>query len=75
MAVPIDQGATFHAGNPRRLFDGIYNSGIESGGVTTWTPERVASCSCGPPTPVVSGRLVRVVLNWGHEVTELLRRR
>jgi len=31
MAVPIDQGATFHAGNPRPLFDGIYNSGIESG--------------------------------------------
>ena len=31
MAVPIDQGATFHAGNPRPLFDGIYNSGSRIG--------------------------------------------
>ncbi len=31
MAVPVESGDVFRAGSPRPLFDGLYNSGIESG--------------------------------------------
>ena len=31
MAVPLEPGKTFRPGQPRGLFDGAYNSGIESG--------------------------------------------
>jgi hypothetical protein len=31
MAVPLEPGKTFRHGQPRGLFDGAYNTGIESG--------------------------------------------
>jgi Tol biopolymer transport system component len=64
MAVPLGAGPSFRAGNPRPLFDGIYNSGIESGRSYDVDPKT------GRFLLVVRAReshatgTVRVVLNW-----------
>ena len=52
MAVPLEGGTTFRYGKPRPLFDGIYNSGIESGRSYDVDPKGGRFISCVPPTTV-----------------------
>ena len=68
MAAPIEPGTTFRAGKARPLFDGIYNSGLESGRSYHVDPVTgrfllVRPAETGPPA-----RAIRVVLNWPHDV-------
>jgi eukaryotic-like serine/threonine-protein kinase len=68
MAVPLEGGTTFRYGKPRPLFDGIYNSGIESGRSYDVDPKDgrfllVRPADDGPPP-----RSVRMVLNWRMDV-------
>jgi hypothetical protein len=66
--VPLEGGTTFRYGKPRPLFDGIYNSGIESGRSYDVDPKDgrfllVRPADDGPPP-----RSVRMVLNWRMDV-------
>jgi len=73
LAVPIAAGPSFRAGSPRALFDGIYNSGIESGRSYDVDPKT------GRFLLVVRARddratsAVRVVLNWDAELSDRAR--
>ena len=70
MAVPLESGNTFRYGKPRPLFDGIYNSGIESGRSYDVDPKNkrfllVRPADTGPPP-----RAVRMTLNWPLALAE-----
>ena len=64
MAVPLEGGKTFRYGKPRPLFDGIYNSGIESGRSYDVDPKGGRFLLVRPADDGPSPRSVRMVLNW-----------
>jgi len=64
MSVPLETGTTFRYGRPRPLFDGIYNSGIESGRSYDVGPGGGRFLLVRPADPGPAPRAVRVVLNW-----------
>jgi Tol biopolymer transport system component len=68
MAVPLEPGKTFRYGKPRPLFDGIYNSGIESGRSYDVDPKTGRFLLVRPADDGPSPRSVRVVLNWPVEL-------
>ncbi|MGE5814003.1 MAG: protein kinase domain-containing protein [Acidobacteriota bacterium] len=69
MAVPILQGQTFRSGNPRPIFDGIYNSGIESGRSYDVDPKTGRFLLVRPVRDVRVSGSVRIVLNWDANLT------
>jgi hypothetical protein len=70
MAVPIAAGQTFRSGNPRALFDGIYNSGIESGRSYDVNPKTGRFLLVRPVRDSRASGTVRVVLNWDQDVAD-----
>ncbi len=74
MTIPIEQGDTFRAGNPRPLFDGIYYTGIESGRSYDVDPKSDRFLLVRPVEARESSSHVRVVLNWDRDATGLSRR-
>lgn len=68
--VAVASGSAFRAGNPRPLFDGIHNSGIESGRSYDVDPKT------GRFLLVVRARddratgTVRIVLNWYADLAD-----
>jgi eukaryotic-like serine/threonine-protein kinase len=64
MAVPLESGNTFRYGKPRPLFDGIYNSGIESGRTYDVDPKNKRFLLVRPADTGPSPRAVRMTLNW-----------
>jgi hypothetical protein len=69
MAVPVESGAVFRAGNPRPLFDGIYNSGIESGRSYDVDPKGGRFLLVVRAIESHATGAVRVVLNWDVALT------
>ena len=67
MAVPLEPGKTFRSGQPRGLFDGAYNSGIESGRSYDVNPVSGRFLLVKPADEGSSTRTVRMVLNWALE--------
>lgn len=63
MVVAVDPGTTFRAGNPRHLFDGLYNSGIESGRSYDVDPRTGRFLLIRPIDADRTDRTVRIVLN------------
>jgi hypothetical protein len=70
MVVPITRGQTFRSGNPRPLFDGIYNSGIESGRSYDVDPKTGRFLLVRPVRDVRGSGTVRIVLNWDANLTD-----
>ena len=70
MAVPIAEGPSLRAGNARPLFDGIYNSGIESGRSYDLDPRTGRFLLVLPFRESLSTGLVRVVLNWDADLPD-----
>ncbi|HEX2455648.1 MAG TPA: protein kinase [Vicinamibacterales bacterium] len=68
MAVPLEPGRTFRHGPPRGLFDGIYNTGIESGRSYDVNPVTGRFLLVRPADSGPSSRAVRMVLNWALEL-------
>jgi serine/threonine-protein kinase len=66
MVVDIEPGETFRPGSRRALFDGIYNSGIESGRSYDVDPVTGRFLLVQPADAGVSAPNVRLVLNWDH---------
>ena len=64
MAVPLEPGKTFRHGQPRGLFDGAYNIGIESGRSYDVHPATGRFLLVRPADQGPSSRAVRFVLNW-----------
>jgi Tol biopolymer transport system component len=64
MAIPIERGPMFRAGNPRPLFDGIHTFGIESGRSYSVDSANPRFLLVRPADAGVSVSVVRVVLNW-----------
>jgi eukaryotic-like serine/threonine-protein kinase len=64
MAVPLEGGNTFRYGKPRPLFDGIYNSGIESGRSYDVDSKNRRFLLVHPADTGRPPRAVRVTLNW-----------
>ena len=67
MAVPLEPGTRFRFGQPRSLFDGVYNSGIESGRSYDVNPVSGRFLLVKPADEGSSTRTVRMVLNWALE--------
>jgi hypothetical protein len=67
MAVPLEPGTRFRFGQPRSLFDGVYNSGIESGRSYDVNPVSGRFLLVKPADEGSSTRSVRMVLNWALE--------
>jgi serine/threonine-protein kinase len=63
-AVPIGEAPAFHAGKPQPLFDGIYNSGIESGRSYDVDPKTGRFLLVVPTREPRTTDVIRVVLNW-----------
>ena len=70
MAVPLNGGNTFAYGRPKPLFDGIYNSGIESGRSYDVDPTGGRFLLVRPADTGPAPRAVRVTLNWPVELTK-----
>lgn len=64
MAVPLTGGDTFRSGNPRPLFDGLYNSGIESGRSYDVDLKTGRFLLVSPVRDTRVSGSVRIVLNW-----------
>jgi hypothetical protein len=64
MAVALEPGATFRHGRARGLFDGVYNTGIESGRSYDVNPVTGRFLLVRPADAGPSARAVRMVLNW-----------
>jgi serine/threonine-protein kinase len=64
MSVPLEPDTTFRYGRPRALFDGIYNSGIESGRSYDVDPRGGRFLLVRPGDTGPAPRDVRMVLNW-----------
>jgi Tol biopolymer transport system component len=64
MVVPLERGTTFRSGQPRGLFDGAYNSGIESGRSYDVHPVTGRFLLVKPAADGSSTRSVLMVLNW-----------
>jgi serine/threonine protein kinase/Tol biopolymer transport system component len=63
MAVPLEPGKTFRHGQPRGLFDGAYNTGIESGQLRCASRDRsLAARQARRPGAVAPRRAVRAQL-------------
>ena len=69
MAVPLEGGTTFRYGRPRPLFDGVYNSGIESGRSYDVDPKNGRFLLVRPADTGPSPRAVRVTLNWPFDLS------
>jgi hypothetical protein len=69
MVVPIEPGTTFRFGQPRGLFDGVYNSGIESGRSYDVNPVSGRFLLVKPADEGSSTRTVRMVLNWALDLS------
>jgi eukaryotic-like serine/threonine-protein kinase len=67
MAIRVERGPVFRAGGPRPLFDGIYNSGIESGRSYDVDPAGGRFLLVRPADAEATPLSVRVVLNWTSE--------
>ena len=67
MAVSLEPGKTFRFGQPRSLFDGAYNSGIESGRSYDINPVSGRFLLVKPADEEPARRTVRMVLNWALE--------
>ncbi len=67
MAVPLEPGKTFRSGQPQSLFDGAYNSGIESGRSYDVNPMSGRFLLVIPADEGSAKRTVRMVLNWALE--------
>jgi hypothetical protein len=70
MAVPIAAGQTFRAGSPRPLFDGIYNSGIQSGRSYHVDPKTGRFLLVRPVSDSRAAGTVRIILNWDVSLAE-----
>ena len=68
MAAPLEPGKTFRSGQPRGLFDGAYNSGIESGRSYDVNPVSGRFLLVKPADEGSSTRTVRMVLNWALDL-------
>jgi serine/threonine protein kinase/Tol biopolymer transport system component len=64
MVVSVDPGTTFRASSPRHLFDGLHNSGIESGRSYDVDPRTGRILLVRPVDADRTDRTVRIVLNW-----------
>jgi Tol biopolymer transport system component/predicted Ser/Thr protein kinase len=64
MAVTLEPGGTFRHGRARGLFDGAYNTGIESGRSYDVNPVTGRFLLVRPADAGPSARAVRMVLNW-----------
>jgi hypothetical protein len=68
MAVPLEPGRTLRHGQPRGLFDGVYNTGIESGRSYDVNPVTGRFLLVRPADSGPSPRAVRMVLNWALDL-------
>ena len=68
MVVPLEPGKTFRYGQPRGLFDGAYNAGIESGRSYDVDPVSGRFLLVRPADEGSFTRSVLVVLNWALEL-------
>jgi serine/threonine-protein kinase len=68
MTVPLEGGNAFRYGKPRPLFDGIYNSGIESGRSYDVDSKNKRFLLVRPADTGPSPRAVRVTLNWPSDL-------
>ena len=64
MMVPLEAGTTFRHGQPQSLFDGVYNTGIESGRSYDVNPITGRFLLVRSADMASSSRAVRMVLNW-----------
>ncbi|HEU4890746.1 MAG TPA: protein kinase [Vicinamibacterales bacterium] len=64
MAVTVEGSAAFRYGRSRPLFDGIYNSGIESGRSYHVDPKGNRFLLVRPADTGPSPRAIRITLNW-----------
>ena len=64
IGVPLGDGAAFHAGMARPLFDALYNLGIESGRSYDVDPKTGRFLIVVPAGDGAASGVVRVVLNW-----------
>jgi serine/threonine-protein kinase len=67
VAMPLEPGPTFRNGQPRGLFDGVYNAGIESGRSFDVNPVTGRFLLVRPADGGTSAQVVRIVLNWARE--------
>jgi hypothetical protein len=65
---------TFRYGNPTSLFDGIYNTGIESGRSYDVDPVTGRFLLVRPADTAATSAVIRVTLNWDLGVPGLSRR-
>ena len=68
MAVALEPGAAFRYGRTRGLFDGVYNTGIESGRSYDVSPVSARFLLVRPADAGPAARAVRVVLNWAADL-------
>ncbi|HET7216890.1 MAG TPA: protein kinase, partial [Vicinamibacterales bacterium] len=68
MVVAVEKGATFRNGNPQPLFDGAYNTGIESGRSYDVDPTSPRFLLVRPADAAGPSRSVRLVFNWDRDV-------
>jgi hypothetical protein len=67
VTMPLEPGPTFRNGQPRGLFDGVYNAGIESGRSFDVNPVTGRFLLVKPADGGTSARVIRIVLNWARE--------
>jgi hypothetical protein len=68
MVVARESGKTFRQGQPRGLFDGVYNNGIESGRSYEVNPVTGRFLLVRPADSGPSSRVVRIVINWTSDL-------
>jgi serine/threonine-protein kinase len=71
MAVPVETGAKFVAGTPRKLFDGVYNPRTVTDTLYGVAPDGQRFLMIRPATAETHSRQVNVVLNWFEELRNL----
>jgi serine/threonine-protein kinase len=70
LAVALEPGPAFRFGRARGLFDGVYNTGIESGRSYDVSPAGARFLLVRPADAGPTPQAVRIVLNWQEELKQ-----
>ena len=70
LAVALEPGPAFRYGRTRGLFDGVYNTGIESGRSYDVSPASARFLLVRPADAGPMPQAVRIVLNWQEELKQ-----